>query len=86
MAQNVQRGTRGAADSFNRFVEGDGRPGAEPERKDFWDSFGGSDEGASASVGSRAMGVASAAAKKGSAIGTTAVKKTDGKDDWSEDF
>jgi ADP-ribosylation factor GTPase-activating protein 1 len=43
--QNVQTGVRGAADQFNRFVEGeDGRVDGqrsrvEPERRDFWDDF-----------------------------------------------
>ncbi|KAL4909387.1 hypothetical protein BDW74DRAFT_146477 [Aspergillus multicolor] len=42
--QNIQVGARGAADSFNRFVEGSDTPAtrrgrAEPERKDFWDDF-----------------------------------------------
>lgn len=41
----MQTGVRGAADQFNRFVEGDEgrvdgqRPRAEPERRDFWDDF-----------------------------------------------
>lgn len=42
--QNLQAGALGAADQFNRFVEGDdGRPHdrarVEPERRDFWDDF-----------------------------------------------
>lgn len=59
LAQNVQAGSKTAAESFNRFVEGDaaggsgnaaigqggavrtgGRGGLEPEKRDFWDSFG----------------------------------------------
>lgn len=46
MGQNIQVGARDAADSFNRFVEGDdgesparGRQGPAPERQDFWDDF-----------------------------------------------
>lgn len=44
LGQNIQVGARGAADSFNRFVEGSDAPStrrarAEPERKDFWDDF-----------------------------------------------
>lgn len=41
----MQTGVRGAADHFNRFVEGeDGRVNGqrtrvEPERRDFWDDF-----------------------------------------------
>jgi len=47
LGQNVQSGALGAAESFNRFVEGSdsrtaaiaNRRGVEPERKDFWDDF-----------------------------------------------
>ncbi|KAN0075584.1 hypothetical protein V8E54_006854 [Elaphomyces granulatus] len=49
LGQNLQTGALGAADSFNRFVEGEdgsGRAGTattrrqlEPEHKDFWDDF-----------------------------------------------
>ncbi|PLB43225.1 ArfGap-domain-containing protein [Aspergillus steynii IBT 23096] len=41
--QNLQTGARGAADQFNRFVEGPDdarrREREDPERKDFWDDF-----------------------------------------------
>lgn len=43
--QNLQTGVRGAADQFNKFVEGDEgrvdgrRNRIEPERRDFWDDF-----------------------------------------------
>lgn len=49
-AKTIQTGTKGAADRFNSFVEdtgsaggtaGGGRTRVEPERRDFWDSFGG---------------------------------------------
>ncbi|KAL8731822.1 MAG: hypothetical protein Q9181_004169, partial [Wetmoreana brouardii] len=50
VAQNIQAGSKNAAEQFNRFVEDSGpAPGAgsskpraavEPEHKDFWDSFG----------------------------------------------
>ena len=65
VSQNVQRGTKNAADSFNRFVEGnegDARRGAavELEKKDFWDSFG--------------VAPGSASAKGNSSIGTSAMK------------
>ena len=67
--EGVQRSTKDAADSFNRFVEGgegDSRkaPGVEPEQKDFWDSFGAGAGSAAAAVGP----------KKSSAIGTSAMK------------
>lgn len=54
IGSTVARGAQGigknAQDGFTRFVEGDeyakahGKPGAEPERKDFWDDFGGAAE------------------------------------------
>lgn len=89
MAQNVQRSTMGAADTFNRFVEGTGAEQHEPERKDFWDSFGGASDGFAIP--------AAGSASKPSAIGTAAMKKTSasdggaastaaGKDEWSDDF
>lgn len=41
--QNLQTGMRGAADQFNRFVEGDEgspqRARVDPEHRDFWDDF-----------------------------------------------
>ncbi|KAJ5619088.1 hypothetical protein N7510_003072 [Penicillium lagena] len=44
--QNLQAGAKGAADQFNRFVEGEDdsratnrRSRIEPERRDFWDDF-----------------------------------------------
>lgn len=47
MGQGIQSGTAAAGSAFNRFVEGDAHhPGArggaraQPEKKDFWDSFG----------------------------------------------
>ncbi|KAL9610847.1 MAG: hypothetical protein Q9167_004487 [Letrouitia subvulpina] len=50
VAQNIQSGSKNAAESFNRFVEDTSSPAnssatrsktvVEPERKDFWDSFG----------------------------------------------
>lgn len=53
MGQNIQTGATAAGGAFNRFVEGDGpgssqRRGAEPEKKDFWDSFGEPPKGPSA--------------------------------------
>ncbi|KIW16734.1 hypothetical protein PV08_03923 [Exophiala spinifera] len=81
--KNIQTGAKGAAESFNKFVEGQDEKASaaarrvEPERKDFWDSFG--------------MG-ASGAPKPASSIGTSAMKKTPGasqksKDDgWGDDW
>ena len=82
--QGIQSTARGAAESFNKFVEGQegsgaaGRRNVEPERKDFWDSFGAS---------------ANAEPLKPSSIGTSAMKSgsggtasgSKGKDDgWEE--
>lgn len=73
-AKTIQTGTKGAAEKFNHFVEGAGdshpssseNPGSkrtvQPERQDFWDSFG--DVGADKS-------------KSNSSIGTSAMKKKD---------
>ena len=62
MAQNAQKATKGAAEQFSRFVEGEGSASSsktvEPEKKDFWDSFGSPGE----------------PTKKGSTIGTAAMK------------
>ena len=66
----MQKGTKGAAEQFNKFVEGTGegrgpvgRTAVEPEQKDFWDSFGAPTEAR-----------LSATTKKSSAIGTAAMK------------
>ena len=50
LGQQLQAGTRQAADNFNRFVEGEGssRGGPTTEKKDFWDSFGAAPAGPSA--------------------------------------
>ena len=93
VAQKVQIGTKGAAEQFNKFVEDTGsangskgisRSTAEPERKDFWDSFGASAD--------EQQSVASKIGTGGqpSAIGTAAMKKIGkdkgGDDDKWEDF
>lgn len=81
-------GARGATQQFHKFVEGQDNAAAsaagarshvEPERKDFWDSFGGGASAADKPV-------------KPSSIGTSAVKKsttgaTKKKDDgWGDDW
>ena len=84
--QGIQSGAKGAAEGFNKFIEGQderatkvaGRQqqNVEPERKDFWDSFGVADE----------------PAPKSSNLGTSAMKKKEGgqqpkKDDgWGDDW
>lgn len=71
--QGLQTGAKGAAETFNRFVEGQdeksssaaaNRGNVEPERKDFWDSFGEAAEQKTTN------------APKNSSIGTSAMKKT----------
>lgn len=88
MAQNVQSGTKSAAQQFNKFIdEGAGtstsgsgsRSVAEPERREFWDSFGGT-AGEEAGVTSKVGAVG-----KGSAIGTAAVRKGGKEEGWDED-
>ena len=76
VAQNITSGTKGAAEQLNRFIDegvgasksssSRGRPSrtVEPERRDFWDSFG-----APAEDEKRVA--------KTSAIGTSAVRKKD---------
>ncbi|KAJ5573598.1 uncharacterized protein N7459_008025 [Penicillium hispanicum] len=75
--QNLQAGARGAADSFNRFVEGgdESRPGGqrgrvEPERRDFWDDF--SSLGSQQNSGHRRSG------SRSDVIGTAAMRKGPG--------
>ena len=93
MAQKVQTGTKGAAEQFNKFVEDSGSSGGpkdvsrstkEPERKDFWDSFGapaGGEQGSASklNVGSKPSAIGTAAMKTGS-------KERPGDDDKWDDF
>ena len=78
VGQSIQTGTKGAADSINKFIDeggsgsGRGTKAVEPERRDFWDSFGAAPE----------------TAKKAGAIGTAAMKKGGGggkEDGWGKD-
>ena len=90
----VEQGTRGLNDQFSRFVDPDHAPGssaptsgrrgprAEPEKKDFWDSFGADPSGPPkekkdfwddfAAAGEQAG--AQTAKPKPSSIGTAAMK------------
>lgn len=87
VSTGVASGARGATNQFNKFVEGQDNAAvasarrAEPERKDFWDSFGASDETPAAkpsSIGTSTM-------KKPAAGGDAAAKKK--KDDgWGDDW
>lgn len=54
MGQNIQSGATAAGGAINRFVEGDDHShpsssrNVDPERRDFWDSFGAAPKGPSA--------------------------------------
>ncbi|KAJ5689057.1 hypothetical protein N7462_003449 [Penicillium macrosclerotiorum] len=70
--QNLQTGVRGAADSFNRFVEGTdedrtGRTRVEPERRDFWDDF--------SSIGAQERAGHQRSGSRSGVIGTAAMRK-----------
>lgn len=88
--QGITSGAKNAAEGFNKFIEGQdekaasaaGRSKAEPERKDFWDSFGAGGNGGD-----------DASPKKSGSLGTSAMKKPQGasgqkkKDDgWGDDW
>jgi ADP-ribosylation factor GTPase-activating protein 1 len=87
--QGIQSGAKSAAEGFNKFIEGQDEGAArvanksgnvEPERKDFWDSFGAANEQKSGGGGG--------------SLGTSAMKKKDlpagqpGKKDdgWGDDW
>ncbi|KIW70651.1 hypothetical protein PV04_02896 [Phialophora macrospora] len=85
--QGIQSGARGAAQSFNKFVEGQDEKAAssaasrnaEPERKDFWDSFGqGGGAGGSSSIGTSAL-------RKTTSPAANPPRKTK-EDGWGEDW
>lgn len=90
MGQNIQAGTKSAADSFNKFVEGDerlaprpGGKGPDADKQDFWDSFGASPSGPSKdkqefwdNFGDAAQ--TSPTKPKTSNIGTSAMKRPGG--------
>jgi ADP-ribosylation factor GTPase-activating protein 1 len=97
LGQTLQSGVVNAGTQFNRFVEGDssthaptsGRRNAEPERKDFWESFGAAPKGPAKdkqdfwdefadTAETRASAPAGMERKKPSGIGTSAVKKSGG--------
>ncbi|KAH0846080.1 hypothetical protein AYO21_01257 [Fonsecaea monophora] len=87
--QGIQTGARGAAESFNKFVEGQDEKAAaaasskraEPERKDFWDSFGQGGGGGNSSIGTSAM------RKTTSGSATAANPPRKGKEDgWGDDW
>ncbi|RMZ91429.1 hypothetical protein DV736_g1320, partial [Chaetothyriales sp. CBS 134916] len=84
--QGIQSGAKSAADSFSKFVEGQdthtGQTAArrkfEPERKDFWDSFGTTEPPKASSIGTSAV-------KKPASGGSSQPAKN--KDDgWGDDW
>ena len=88
----MQKGTKGATESFNRFVEGsdsERRSVVEPEKKDFWDSFGGATENTPSMSGTKSTLVGTGKGKSANSIGTSAMKggggASDGKEEWGED-
>ena len=86
MAQNAQKATKGAAEQFNRFVEGEGGSSSsktvEPEKKDFWDSFGAPGEAKkkSSTIGTAAMKAGGAGGTGGRGLGGG--KGEDGWEEW----
>ena len=62
LAKQAQTGAKGAAENFNRFVEGQGSDGSgyrkaplDESKKDFWDSFGKQDDSGPSNIGTAAM-------------------------------
>ncbi|KAF2819442.1 ArfGap-domain-containing protein [Ophiobolus disseminans] len=91
LGQTLQSGVANAGTTFNRFVEGGDSQASssrrEPEKKDFWDSFGDAPKGPAkdkqdfwdefASAGETRVGT-QMDKKRPSGIGTSAVKKSGG--------
>ncbi|PNS17434.1 hypothetical protein CAC42_7117 [Sphaceloma murrayae] len=86
LGQTIQSGTKTAATNFNKFIEGDDRPGAHaggrgpaPEKQDFWDSFGDAPKGPSNDKkdfwDEFAAAGETAQTAKPTSIGTSAMKK-----------
>lgn len=91
VSSGVASGAKGATEQFHKFVEGQDNAAAasasrggpqrkEPERKDFWDSFGVSDNPAPAKPSS----IGTAAMKKNTGDDAAAKKKKD--DGWGDDW
>ncbi|KKK24383.1 hypothetical protein P175DRAFT_0497914 [Aspergillus ochraceoroseus IBT 24754] len=83
LGQNIQVGARGAADSFQRFVEGPENSGAgrgsrnvEPEHKDFWDDFSTIGSQENQRMNAPRSGAIGTAAMKPSPTGTAATTTT----------
>ncbi|KAK5169287.1 hypothetical protein LTR04_005781 [Oleoguttula sp. CCFEE 6159] len=95
LGQNLQHSTKNAAETFSKFVEGSdslsepsgahnaGRSHVEPEKKDFWDSFGDAPKGPTKDKKEfwddfAAAGEAVKSKAKPTSIGTSAMKKPSG--------
>lgn len=81
IAKTAQSGAKGAADGFNRFVEGpDGlgsgrrRVPIDESKKDFWDSFGKPTETKPSAIGTAAM--------RGNGTQSTLGKKEEEWENW----
>ena len=89
VGQGIQTGAKGATQKFNQFVEGqDERTAsranrAEPERKDFWDSFGAD---ASSTTASKASTIGTSAVKKGSGGGAGGAPSKGKDEGWGEEW
>ena len=83
-AKGLQSGTKMAAERFNNFVEDSGgstgaRSKAQPEKKEFWDSFGEPEQKAGSSIGTAAMRKGGGG---GGGVGNGGTGKEDGWDNW----
>jgi ADP-ribosylation factor GTPase-activating protein 1 len=96
LSQGIQTGTKTAAESFNRFVDGDDNSRPATDKRDFWDSFGEAPTGPANDKKDfwddfAAAGETAATQKKhtpSSSIGTSAMKKPQkpqgGDDTWGD--
>ncbi|KAI9676177.1 MAG: Zn finger-containing GTPase- Activating Protein for ARF [Caeruleum heppii] len=84
LGQNIQSGTKGAAESFNKFVEGQGAGPAsassssssrqaplDESKKDFWDSFGGAGAAGDGSSSTKSSSIGTAAMRGGGSGGNS---------------
>ncbi|GAB7348725.1 hypothetical protein MBLNU459_g7462t1 [Dothideomycetes sp. NU459] len=96
LGQGIQYGTKNAAETFNKFVEGDEHSttrtgaGPAPDKRDFWDSFGDAPKGPSSDKKDfwddfSAAGESAQNHSKPTSIGTSAMKKPGGGQGSSKD-
>ena len=81
----MQKGATGAAESINKFIEGqeEGARKVAPEKKDFWDSFGASENSPAQPPKKSNVGTA-AIRSAGTGSGADQTKKRD--EDWGDDW